>query len=100
MEFSDLGSALFLAGYNIISGFCEYFLLKSIYSTGPDRMRKEKTWTVTKIRFFDVDAFAEWTRHFWRPGLSFALLILTVVGFDSITIGFLSSRGISEGIVG
>ena len=34
MQYSDFGTAVFLCLFNFFSGFCEYFLLRSIYYTG------------------------------------------------------------------
>ena len=38
-------------------------------------------------------------KTFLWPGLSFSLLYLTVLGFDSITIGYASEKGINETIL-
>ena len=95
MNRSLLWSAVFLSVWNICSALLEYFLLRSIYKSVP-RLGVEKKKLNKLTKFFNFGGFSTYARSFFLPGISFGLLYLTVLGFDSITIGYASEKGINE----
>ncbi|XP_074596281.1 uncharacterized protein LOC141851435 [Brevipalpus obovatus] len=103
MELSNLFSVLFLLFWNVVSVFFEYLVLKSIFDKRKDKLLTPKPESSTELEFFDIDEFKEYYQNFFLPGTAFALLFLTVIGFDyeseSIP-GYLCHKGINEGAIG
>ena len=95
MNWSLFWSAVLLAIWNFGSAFVEYSLLRSIYMTVP-KLKVEKPQTINSTKMIDFSAFKVYWNSFVWPGLSFSLLFLTVLGFDSITIGYASEMGVDE----
>ena len=98
MNQSLLWSAVFIALWNLCSAIFEYLLLRSIYMSVL-RLREEKSRSLSSSKLIDLSAFAEYWRSFLWPGLSFSLLYLTVLGFDSITIRYASEKGVNEMVI-
>ncbi|RWS05807.1 solute carrier family 40 member 1-like protein, partial [Dinothrombium tinctorium] len=94
-QYSEFITASFLCGWNIVSTTAEYLILRDIYITGPKSVREPKIVPDEhEMKIFDVDAIKEYLHQFALPGSSFALLYLTVLGFDSVTIGFLVTNSV------
>lgn len=100
MEYSTLVSVIFIMSWNVISGFLEYFVLKSVFNEKHEALLTPKPKVSSSLKLIDIDAFKQYSKHFLLPGLAFGLLYLTVLGFDSITIGYISSQGVPEGAIG
>lgn len=49
---------------------------------------------------FDINTLKLYKNTFLLPGISFGLLFLTVLGFDSITVGYLTNEKLEEKTVG
>lgn len=106
-------SAIILATWNIISYFIESSLLISIYNSIPtlekeqpilDEASKKTFWQELKksSRIFVI--YSGYMAYFKQgilcfPGLSLATVFMTVLSFDSITIGFSKSQKISESAI-
>lgn len=45
-------------------------------------------------------SIASYIKYYGSRGISFSLMYLSVLGFDSITVGFVKSKGVSETIIG
>lgn len=95
IQHSYFGSAIFLMMWNFLSGFCEYFILKSIYDDKvPGLMKpKDDNALAGAIVLFDIDALKKYKKEFLLPGISFGLVFLSILNFDSVTVGFIMSRG-------
>jgi len=102
-------SALMLTIWNIISYIFEYRLLSSIYYSIP-RLKKEinsdKQNKKSLLEAFKKTSiiYKGWLIYFKQgvlclPGLSLAALFMTVLSFDSITIGFSKSQHLSESAI-
>ncbi len=100
-------SALILAIWNLISLFVELALLKNVYEKVPE-LKKDLTVPEEKKKFLLFDKirafFKGWAIYSKQgilclPGLSLATLFLTVLSFDSITIGYAKSQDISESAI-
>lgn len=102
MQHSELGSALFLLFWNFFSGFSEYAVLKSIYNMGIPSLLKPKDKTVLSdnVALLDVDALKKYKKSFLLPGIACGLAYLSILGFDSVTIGYITNRGPEEGLIG
>lgn len=102
MNRSLFWSAIFLSAWNLCSAVLEYALLRSIYYSVPNLQtvkKREQTELITSSKIFNLSAFIMYGKCFLWPGLSFSLLYLTVLGFDSVTIGYASEKGINETIL-
>lgn len=95
-------SAIFFAIWNFISCFIEYFLLHSVYTNTPG-LKKEISENVKKMSYTNplIEIYKSWSIYMNQgililPGLAFSLLFLTVLGFDSITLGYAKSQNLSE----
>ena len=127
VQYSDFGAAVFLCLFNFFSGFCEYFLLRSVYYTGPQLLREEKQFNAQSFKnklhkfenskpktevpstssteelsesIFDINTLKLYKETFLLPGISFGLMYLTVLGFDSITVGYLTNEKLEDRTVG
>lgn len=98
-------SALCFALWNFGSCFVEYFLLRAVYQQVPDLAKKtllELTSTPTQRPSNPISTiYSSWSIYIKQgvlviPGVAFALLFLTVLGFDSITLGYAKSQNLSE----
>ena len=94
-------SAIMFAVWNLISYFFEYSLLSSVYSDVP-RLNKRLIKSGLKS---DRNSFASffdgWSIYMKQgvlvlPGLAIALLYLTVLSFDTITLGYTKSQHLTE----
>ena len=100
-------SALFFSIWNIVSLFFEYSLLTSVYNSVPhlkksESENKEKKMS-DKYNFFS-NLYKGWFVYFGQgvamtPGLVLSILHLTVLSFDSITIGYAKSQNLSESAI-
>ncbi|RWS27863.1 solute carrier family 40 member 1-like protein, partial [Leptotrombidium deliense] len=100
-QYSEFATASFLCCWNVISTTAEYLILRNIYYTGPQSVRNTKSVPQEhELKIFDLLAIKEYCSEFLLPGLGFALLYLTVLGFDSVTIGFLVTHAVSDSLVG
>jgi iron-regulated transporter 1 len=100
-------SAMFFAGWNVISYFLEYNLLASVYDDVPElkkekdiKEKKEKNVCV-KIKESILGTADGWKAYFGQglllmPSIALSILYLTVLSFDSITIGYAKSQKITE----
>jgi len=105
-------SAIFFAAWNVGSFFVEYGLLVVVYEQFPALAVKDlppqnvkdagEGETRKKIQLSDLwKSWRLYLSHDVRyAGLSLACLYLTVLGFDSITVGFAYSQGVSEAVLG
>ena len=93
-------SAISFATWNFISCFVEYFLLQSIYNQVP-KLKK----MVEKVENRSSNPFSKlfkgWSIYMKQgiyilPGIGFSLLFLTVLGFDSVTLGYAKSQKLTE----
>jgi iron-regulated transporter 1 len=86
---SPLAGTIFISSWNFISALIEYFLLYTIYNNVPELGEKSVETTTTVQSFKEI--FKGWGLYFQHPicfaGLAFAVLFMTVMGFDSITLG-------------
>jgi hypothetical protein len=98
MDRSLFWSAIFLSSWNLISAGLEYFLLRSIYKSVP-KLQTVKNQQKTSLKLINIRAFITYAKSFLWPGISFSLLYLTVLGFDSVTIGYASEKGVTETIL-
>lgn len=96
MEFSDTLCALFIGSFNLISGLMEYFVLKSIYDQKIPALLAPKASGKSDLKLLDLDAMKKYRQNFFLPGLSFGLVYLTVLGFDSVTTGYIAEQGTSR----
>ncbi len=95
MDRSLLWSAVFLSSWNLISAGLEYFLLRSIYKSVP-KLQTVKSQQKSSLKVINMSAFITYGKSFLWPGISFSLLYLTVLGFDSVFIGYASEKGVNE----
>ena len=109
----DVVSALLLAAWNVVSFFAEYGLLASIYSLVPELTRPKKIVTddtedprkKKKSSISCAALFSGWRLFtsqglFVLPSLSLAVLYLTVLSFDRITIGYATAQRLSKTFIG
>jgi iron-regulated transporter 1 len=108
-------SAITFAVWNLISFFVEYNLLASVYSDIPELKKKnlkiynnEQENTETTKRSFKQRTISSvntivngWKIYMTQglillPSLVLAILYLTVLSFDSITVGYAKSRKLTE----
>ncbi len=87
--------AIFLSSWSLISAGLEYFLLRSIYKSVP-KLQTVKNQQKTSLKLINMSAFITYGKSFLWPGISFSLLYLTVLGFDSVTIDYASEKGVKE----
>lgn len=109
MEWSSLASALFLMFFNVVSGLLEYLIIVKIYKLVPE-LAEDKTLTTvgsdlaiensTKNKVTFIESIVSYLKYFGLPGISFGLIYLSVLGFDSITVGFIKSQGVTESVIG
>jgi hypothetical protein len=95
MDQSLFWSAIFLSSWNLISAGLEYFLLRSIYKSVP-KLQIVKNQQKTSLKLINIHAFITYAKSFLWPGISFSLLYLTVLGFDTVIIGYASEKGVTE----
>lgn len=97
-------SAICFAAWNFVSCFVEYFLLRSIYNDVP-QLKK----FVKKLENRSSNPFVKFSKGwsiymkqgiFVLPGIGFSLLFLTVLGFDSVTLGYAKSQQLTEMFIG
>jgi iron-regulated transporter 1 len=100
-------SAMFFATWNVISFFLEYNLLASVYIDVPelkkeieDKQKQEKN-VLIKIKESILGTADGWKAYFNQgiilmPSIALSLLYLTVLSFDSITIGYAKSQRLTE----
>ncbi|CAG2162237.1 unnamed protein product [Oppiella nova] len=100
MNLSLLWSAVFMSVWNVCSAVVEYTLLQSVYKSVPNLRVEKKQKLSETFKILNMSAFVMYCKTFLWPGFSFSLLYLTVLGFDSITIGYASEKGINETILG
>lgn len=95
MQYTELGSAIFFLLWNLLSGFCEYFILRSIYEDKiPGLMKPKHNELISEpFALLDLDAFQKYRKEFLMPGISFGLVFLSILGFDSVTVGFINRQG-------
>ena len=122
-------TGLFIAAWNVASVLAEYTLLELIYrkypalakkindeykpvdkgdnsADAPQPRKEEKSpaKTVDEILKPLKDSYQAWKVYFTHPvrnaGLGLALLYMTVLGFDSITHGYILTQGVSNTVVG
>jgi len=90
---SPFSGAVFIGSWNIVSLVLEYFLLHSIYKNVPELSKKEVKKNEPGVLPLGnlretLDAWKLYFKHRIRyAGIGFALLYMTVMGFDSITFG-------------
>lgn len=89
---SPFAGAAFIGIWNLISLVLEYFLLHAIYKSVPQLSEKIiKTEEMDKPLWNFWETHDAWKLYFNHPirfaGIGFALLFMTVMGFDSITLG-------------
>ena len=96
-------SAVFFTIWNIISYILEYSLLYSVYNDVPSlkkkSVKKEKKPNVfCKPLFNLVDGWSTYMNQgsVVLPSIALAVLYLTVLSFDSITIGYAKSQKLTE----
>lgn len=82
-------TAMFIAAWNVVSMLIECFLLRSIYHSVPQLSEPK---SVSRRYLEGTSGPGAW-RSFFRSnyclaGLALASLFLTVLGFDSVTIGY------------
>lgn len=98
-------SAVSFAIWNFASCFLEYYLLRSVYDETP-MLRKtivkksNKEYTSNPFK----NLLTAWKVYYSQgilvlPGVAFGLLFLTVLGFDSITLGYAKSQKLSEAFI-
>lgn len=103
-------SAIGLAAWNLISYAFEYRLLLSIYENIPklhkdmEQVHKEKKESLFQVLKSSSILYKGWMTYFKQgamclPGLSLALLYLTVLSFDSINIAYAKSQHLSESAI-
>ena len=98
-------SALFFSVWNIVSLFAEYSLLTSVYNAVPElkKSSESKNKMSDKYNFVSI-LYKGWLVYFRQgifmmPGLVLSILHLTVLSFDSITIGYAKSQNLSETLI-
>ncbi|RNA31413.1 solute carrier family 40 member 1 [Brachionus plicatilis] len=117
MSFFNLGlfyngtvlSAVIFAAWNVISYAIEIYLLSSVYKQFPALEKTKIERNIEKKRSNLVRKFRKSLRMLkkgWKvylhqgdiliPSISFALLFLTVLSFDSITIGYSKAQKLKE----
>ena len=117
----NVGAAIFIAAWNLVSVVAEYLLLVSIYKKFPSlthKIRKEpgvETEEKSETRFsvFDllrsawsgiINTLKSWQSYMHHPvrnaGLGFAFLYMTVLGFDNITYGYCMRQCVIESVLG
>ncbi|RWS31651.1 solute carrier family 40 member 1-like protein [Leptotrombidium deliense] len=104
MTYAELITSFFLAGWNVVCAILVFIILKTIYYTGPKTMRFPKLEEGNKKeakKFFDLHAYKIYAKQFFVPGLSYSIInYLTVLGLDSIAVGYLITEGVTESTVG
>ncbi len=117
----NVGAAIFIAAWNLISVIAEYLLLRLIYKRFPtlaNKIRKEsivETEEKSNTGFSVLDlvrsswsgiiiTLKSWQSYMYHPvrnaGLGFAFLYMTVLGFDNITYGFCMRQCVTESVLG
>ncbi|XP_076326807.1 ferroportin-like isoform X2 [Tachypleus tridentatus] len=118
MTLSSIIAAIFLAGWNLIGVFFEYWLLWRVYKSVPQLAVKapvevpatnsvehhQPSGCCSSVRKHFLELFGGWKIYFSHEvcpaGLGLAFLFMTVLGFDSITIGYCYTQGVSEAVMG
>ena len=100
-------SAMFFGSWNVLSFFLEYNLLASVYSDVPElkkdkeiKEKKERN-VLVKIKESILGTADGWKAYFSQgiilmPSIALSFLYLTVLSFDSITIGYAKSQRLTE----
>jgi len=93
---SQLSGVIFIGAWNLISALVEYNLLRAIYKAIPALAQKSGNTYDNSPSTFRAKVRESWKgwRMYFRhsihfAGISFALLFMTVMGFDNITTGTL-----------
>jgi hypothetical protein len=98
-------SALFFAAWNLVSFVFEYELLESVYRMVPELKKEKATHSIRALPQVLANPLTKiydgWSLYVKQglvllPGISFALLHLTVLSFDSVTIGYAKSQNLTE----
>jgi hypothetical protein len=106
---SLLWSAIFLTLWTICSLLLEYYFLSSISATAPETFhlpkerrprRNSRLEAAKKELNYYLTAFKTYFSTFLLPGLAFSLIHLTVLGIDTITIGYLSNSQVPKFHIG
>jgi len=88
---SPLAGTVFIGAWNLISLIVEYYLLHWIYVNIPALAEKEFKKDDSEGRWNIRETMNAWKAYFNHrirfAGIGFALLFITVMGFDSITFG-------------
>ncbi|XP_047133099.1 solute carrier family 40 member 1 isoform X1 [Hydra vulgaris] len=111
---SDLSGIAFICVWNILSVFSEYFQLRHIHQTVPELTKKQKN-EYTALEETENDrqvasrssAFEKFKNFYavlniykrqnvFLAGVAFAILSLTVLGFNSVTVGYVYSQSVKE----
>ncbi|RWS09082.1 solute carrier family 40 member 1-like protein [Dinothrombium tinctorium] len=108
MTYAEIVTAIFLAAWNVFCALIVVIILKCIYYTGPNTIRMPKIQSdedekneKKEKKFFDLHAFKIYAKQFFIPGLSYSLInYMTVLGLDSIAVGYLITEGVEASTVG
>ncbi|XP_013776717.1 solute carrier family 40 member 1-like [Limulus polyphemus] len=117
MTLSSIIAAIFLAGWNFIGVFFEYWLLWRVYKSVPqlavkapaevpatNSVEHQRSGCCSSVKRHFLEFFGGWKIYFSHEvcpaGLGLAFLFMTVLGFDSITIGYCYTQGVSEAVMG
>ncbi|UJR25582.1 hypothetical protein I4U23_006926 [Adineta vaga] len=106
-------SAVFIAGWNVISLGLEWFLYTKVYRTAENVLSHKISKTnsnqessqveegvVTKLLSSIQGLGTYGSLSVCLPGLSLALLYMTVLSFDSVTRAYVIDQGLSEVVLG
>lgn len=102
-------SAVFFAAWNMVSFLIEYSLLASVNSLIPDltksqidmKIKEKQSKSAAKLMNPFLKIYQGWSLYIHQglvliPSIAFAFLFLTVLSFDSITIGYAKSQHVTE----
>ncbi len=102
-------SALFFAAWNIVSFICEYSLLASVYRLVPELAKTQIDIKIKEVQNRNAltllnpfkKIYDGWSLYINQglvlmPSMAFSFLFLTVLSFDSITIGYAKSQKVTE----
>ncbi|ODM98129.1 Solute carrier family 40 member 1 [Orchesella cincta] len=104
---SQMSGAIFIAIWNLISGFVEIYLLVIIYGDIPQlRLKHIDTENEPGRRSRNAikECWGGWRQYLMHPikwaGIGFSCLYMTVLGFDQTTTGYMYSQGVDESFIG
>ncbi|RWS13190.1 solute carrier family 40 member 1-like protein [Dinothrombium tinctorium] len=101
LQYSAFIATNVLCAWNLCSTIFEFTTLYFVYIQGPPSIRKPKAVPAEhKLKIIDVLAIKDYIKEFALPGISYSLVYLTVLGFDSVTVGFLSSKSVPDSFIG